>query len=347
MAAASEHELPHIVQTELESFLLGGEARFTREDLVERTGVSLDRARELWMALGFPVAADPTAAMYTESDARALREVTQLVEDGVIGTQMQVQIARSIGQALARLAEWQVDVLNAQLLPALAELGPEPDPKRVAEVSREVADRIIPALENLQQFAWRRHLAAAMSRSLAAAEAGRDHTDPRSLVVGFADMVGYTRLTRHLDRDELSDLLEAFESTATRIVTRNGGWVIKNVGDEVMFAIEDPGAAAELALELQEATGDSDATPELRIGMASGPVLTRFGDLYGSVVNTAARLTGVARPGTVLIDDALAKLLDENPDYSFRHLRGVRVRGISHLGAHVLRRTTRKPSSAA
>ena len=178
-------------------------------------------------------------------------------------------------------------------------------------------------------------MAAAMRRSFAATR-----TDPaeRELVVGFADMVGYTRLTRHLDRDELAELLETFESTTTHAVTNHGGWVIKNVGDEVMFATEETSAAARIALELQSISDADDGSPQLRVGLAAGPVLQRFGDVYGPTVNTAARLTGVARPGAVLIDDHLSELLADDPRYTLRHLHHFRVRGIERLGAHVLRR---------
>jgi adenylate cyclase len=81
--------------------------------------------------------------------------------------------------------------------------------------------------------------------------------------------------------------------------------------------------------------------PELRVGLAYGQVLQRFGDLYGSTVNTAARLTGVARPGTVLIDDGAATQLSGRPEFAMRHLRSIRVRGINRLRSHVLRRNGR------
>ncbi|MFE3797501.1 adenylate/guanylate cyclase domain-containing protein, partial [Nocardia tengchongensis] len=82
--------------------------------------------------------------------------------------------------------------------------------------------------------------------------------------------------------------------------------------------------------------------PQIRVGLAYGPVLTRFGDLYGTVVNVAARLTGVARPGTVLADDGAAAILDADTDLTLRHLRSVRVKGISRLRSHVVRERKRR-----
>ncbi|HEY5857429.1 MAG TPA: adenylate/guanylate cyclase domain-containing protein [Aldersonia sp.] len=324
-----------VVEAEVESYLLGSSRRHTTTELVERASVTLVEATDLWVALGFPIPRQRDTARYTDVDADAMHTLAGLVEDGIIDARMRLALARTIGQATARLAEWQSDVLTAEILNGLEDLGEDPSDRKIRKLARRTAERTIPALEQLQNYVWRRHMAAAMRRSLAATR-----TDPaeRNLVVGFADMVGYTRLTRHLDRDELTDLLEAFESITTHIVTSHGGAVIKNVGDEVMFVVDEPAAAADLALDLRANTDANDDTPQLRIGLAAGPVLQRFGDVYGSTVNIAARLTGVARPSTVLIDDHLADVLADDPRYAFRHLRDVRVHGINRLGAHVLRR---------
>jgi adenylate cyclase len=81
-----------------------------------------------------------------------------------------------------------------------------------------------------------------------------------------------------------------------------------------------------------------DDRPDLRIGLAHGPVLHRLGDFYGSVVNLAARLTALARPGTVLVDRELAAAVADDPAFWVRELRRVSVRGFSHLQPWLLRR---------
>jgi adenylate cyclase len=78
--------------------------------------------------------------------------------------------------------------------------------------------------------------------------------------------------------------------------------------------------------------------------MASGRVLNRFGDVYGSVVNLAARLTSVARPGTILIDRELATELAEEPAYELRQRRPVTVRGYNRLRPSALRRAREVPT---
>ena len=67
-------------------------------------------------------------------------------------------------------------------------------------------------------------------------------------------------------------------------------------------------------------------------------ILSRFGDVYGSVVNLAARLTSVARPGTILVDRELAAELGDEPAYDLRSRRPVSVRGYNRLRPSALRR---------
>ena len=84
--------------------------------------------------------------------------------------------------------------------------------------------------------------------------------------------------------------------------------------------------------------------PELRVGLAWGPVLARYGDLYGSVVNIAARLTSSAHPGTILLDTTMTEALQEDSEFYLKTLRSVRVRGFHKLKPHALRRNKRDHS---
>ncbi|GDY76620.1 hypothetical protein SAV31267_061050 [Streptomyces avermitilis] len=119
----------------------------------------------------------------------------------------------------------------------------------------------------------------------------------RRLAVGFADLVGFTRLTRRMEEEELGELVEAFETTAADLVAAHGGRLIKTLGDEVLYAADDAGVAAEIALRLIETMANDETMPELRVGIAFGTVTTRMGDVFGTTVNLASRLTSIA-PGT-------------------------------------------------
>ncbi|MBY6368396.1 adenylate/guanylate cyclase domain-containing protein, partial [Rhodococcoides corynebacterioides] len=321
----------------VEDAVLGSPASYTRDEVARRAGVDLDRARRLWVAMGFPVSPDPDAVMYTDADVEALRALTTLVDRNVVEQSMEVAVARTLGQSMSRLAEWQVGVVNSYIAARIREdeaAGGETDPDRIRHDARELAADTVPALEMLQNYVWRRHVAAVAGRSL---DVDGSSDTRRTLAVGFADMVGYTSLTRRLDVDELTSLLEEFESVAGEVIARGHGSVVKNVGDEVMFQCADPVDAARIALRLHEAFADRDDVPALRVGIALGPALARFGDLYGSVVNIAARLTSNAHPGTVLVDEHTAEALSDVDEFYLKSLRPLRVRGFHKLRTFALR----------
>lgn len=325
-----------MIQAEVERKLLGGEVKYTREQVSELSGIPVERADRLWVAMGFAGDTDPDAVMFTDADVAALQAITSLVDLGVIDPELEVAVTRTMGQAFSRLAEWQLGLLNGHIADRVRAHGRDTavDVKAVAAEAVLVAEQMLPTLEQLQTYAWRRHLASNAARFLDSEGTEVDH---RTLVIGFADMVGYTSLTRNLDIGELSELLEIFESTVTNVISQNGGWVVKNVGDEVMFAAADPADAAHIALSIRDAAEATEELPSVRVGLAFGDVLIRFGDAFGSVVNIAARLTSSARPGTVLVDAALAESLESAPDLGLRTLRTLRVRGYSRLKAYALR----------
>ena len=220
----SDAELTELVQRNVEEALLGGPRRYTRTQVAEQSGVPEAESRRLWTALGFP-ATDDDQVDYTQIDITSVTNFRSMNVVAASDIRQQAAAARTIGQGMARLAEWQADLVLAEIKARAAAADPAlPLDERV----RAATESTMASIEQLQSYVWRRHLAAAVARS-ADATTGEDST--RTLAVGFADMVGFTRLTRHLHPDELSTLLEAFESTTTSAITDNGGWVIKNVGE--------------------------------------------------------------------------------------------------------------------
>ncbi|HEX9339341.1 MAG TPA: adenylate/guanylate cyclase domain-containing protein [Pseudonocardiaceae bacterium] len=313
---------PETVQRQIERALLGGDRKYNRIEVTEAAGVSLDRTRRLWMAMGFAEVGDDEC-VFTDGDVEALRIWGALVGTGLVAQADEASVARALSQPLSRLADWQAQ----QVLARSRDLDAGPD--QLAGLAKG----LLPVIEGLQSYVWRRHLAAATGRALSSAG---DELSTRTSVVGFADIVGYTTTTRHAGSDELSALLEAFEKDATETIATYRGRVVKTVGDEVLFVTDAAADAAEIALRLADPARSDQGLPMLRVGMAMGPVLSRFGDVYGSVVNLAARLTALARPGTVLVDKELADAL--RADYQLRARRPVAVRGYHHLRSWSLRR---------
>jgi adenylate cyclase len=310
----------------LEQELLGGDRKYDRREVAERAGVSVELARTLWRALGFADVGDDNRA-FTERDVEALRTVHELVQMGVIDDKTQLSVTRAMGQTLSRLADWQISTIT-EVLARTDALGPD----EATKVARE----LVPVMESLMGYVWRRHLAAAAGRTLAA---GGEETHAHTMVVGFADLVGFTSLTRQVSEDQLAELVERFESTAADVVAEAGGRVVKTVGDEVMFSADDAGVGADIATRLSELVAADVNLPDVRVGLAHGTVLSRLGDLYGEPVNIASRLTSIARPGSVLVDRDLGALLEQDPRWRLRRVPPRPVRGYTLLHAMRLRRT--------
>jgi adenylate cyclase len=307
----------------LECLLLDGPRRYTRLQIAEMAGMPPERTQRLWRALGFADTADDDPA-FTDADIAALEVLRSLIDSGFVGPDTEASIARAMGQSLSRLADWQTDML-ADVLNRAA--GEDATPEQTVGAAMSAAKALLPQLRKVQDYVWRRHLAANADRLLAATTAPGDR---RELAVGFADLVGYTSRSRGMGGRELGRMVEDFESIATEVIARHRGRVVKTVGDGVLFTAGTAVAAVEIGLEMP-AVWDADDRPPLRVGAAYGRVLTRLGDIYSPVVNLASRLTSIARPGTVLVDRELADFLRGDPAYRVRPLRRTSVRGYDHL----------------
>lgn len=318
-------------QENVEDVLLEGPRRYTRGEVRERSGLTAEHTSRLWNALGFASVADDVQG-FTDADLEALCLTGSLLESDAFDETEELAVARTLGQSLGRLAEWQVDLLRRQ-----AVANGRTDPAAVVRSAEE----LVPALERLQRYAWRRHLAAAAGRMMTELARPEETTETSGnvLVVGFADIVGFTSVSRTVSETVLRSLLERFEAETTTVVARHGGRVVKSIGDEVLFVVGDVAEALDLALALQDEVPDDDELIELRVGMAYGEVLPRYGDVYGPTVNIASRLTSHARPGTILLDEDLTAAAREvGGDHELRSVPPVSVRGYRHLRPHVLRR---------
>ncbi|GAC1330778.1 MAG: adenylate/guanylate cyclase domain-containing protein [Mycobacteriales bacterium] len=314
----------------LDETLLGGPREYTRQQVAERSGVPLEHATRLWRAMGFPDAGDDER-VFTHADAEALRGVWAMVDNDVIDIDMAVSLARGMGQALSVLADSQIRAGNDALRRHFGDAGAQ----TLAAAARTTAEELFPQMRDLVVYVYRRQLAAASARLLAGSP---EELDSRPVTVGFADLVSFTTLTRSLGSPDLGRLVEGFESAVSDRVAQHRGRVVKTIGDEVFFACDDLTGAAEIALDTAAEHGAREDLPDVRVGLACGPVLARLGDVYGPVVNIASRLTALARPNTVLLDREAAAGLSGRPEYDVIELRRQKVSGYDHLKPWVLRR---------
>lgn len=317
---------------DIERLFLGPPARHTRGQVAQAAGVPLELAARIWRALGFAAPADDAAA-FSDADVAALRRIGALLEEGLLDERTVVRMARALGQTTARLAQWQTEIV----LDALTDPG---EPVSDADMARmfQMAGRLMPDFEKLLVHVWRVQLAAAANRLLATAEPDGGAPGTRvTLAVGFADLVSFTRYSRELDESALTELVEGFEARASDVVAGRGGRLVKALGDEVLFTARDPATAAGIALDLADALRERHDGPDVRVGLAYGPILPAMGDVFGPTVNLAARLTAIARPGTIVIDPGMAEGLADEPGLEICKIRRRPARGFGVIQPYVLR----------
>ena len=323
--------------------LLAGEGRYTRQEVAEQAGVTLDEARRLWRALGFPEVGDEQR-VFTAADVAALRDATGLIAADIVDGGALVELARPLGNLMSRLAATQTnfisEVMGARIAAGLAAEDPQL-PDRLAAQALITTRELLPVLERTTVYTWRRHLAAEVGRALIPRESGLP-VESRPAAVGFIDITGYTRLSRNVELTELAKLLDRFETAVLDAVVEHGGRVIKNLGDEILFVIEDPVAAAEATLQLLDVFDADDTLPPVHAGLAFGPVLYRGGDVYGPVVNIAARLSSLARKGTIRVDHAMATALGDTKQFTLSARAPRQVRGYLQLQSYRLRRAKKR-----
>lgn len=294
LAAAANDPLPSRMAVEI---VLGRSFTLRAAEVAERLGVTtaevteLARSNDMW-----PVGtAEPT---FSDVDVELFRLAQQ------VGTSLnQVVVAALSRVADAAVAQY-VQSIEADLLAAsgaTSDLG-------LAEASAQAGELAIRLSETMGSLFL--HQLQGAIRWQRTAQEGLVERRLARLAIGFADLVGFTSLTRRLDAGELVSLVASFETTAYEVAVRNGGRIVKHVGDEVMFVALDAATAVRIAADLVAAfSSRSDVASALtpRAGVAFGDVLTLHGDFYGTVVNLASRVTDEAIPGEVLVDDAAAR----------------------------------------
>jgi adenylate cyclase len=315
----------------LETAILGAAPQLTSEDVAAAAGVSPEEARRLWRALGFPDAGAHPA--FTEADLEALSTLVGAVREGTIDFDTAVRLTRAVGQTMARLADWQVATLSGRV--DQRDEGEDVSGSRVDSALR-LAERIGVPFEQLLLYAWRRHLAAAVGR-VEALGAKDEELHTVEVTVGFADIVSFTALSNEMDEDRIGDLVEVFESRCADVVAARRGRVTKTLGDSVLFVTERPTTAMEIGLSIIDVIGNDARLPDVRIGLSTGAVVMRLGDVFGPPVNMAARLTVIARRNRVITDPATAALLPAD-EYETRRLPARPLRGFGVVEPVAVRR---------
>jgi adenylate cyclase len=301
--------------------VIGGRVRYTAAEAARLTGVEIGLLNRMSAAVGKPLA-DEDETLYTEEDIETLRTGIAIAKQAGISDEEIVELNRTLSRGLAPAAEvMRTLVMQLVIEPGLSEYELA---RRYAGSVSELAPTLGPLVTNLLTNQLRQ---MAQNEAITAAErSGGRLPGSREITVCFADLVGFTRLGELVPPEDLGGLAVRLESLTTDVV-KPPVRLIKTIGDAVMLTSPEPRPLVEAGLSLLEAAeGEGADFPQLRVGSALGPALSRAGDWFGRPVNVASRVTQVARPGSLLAEREVRESVPDAFRWSYageRRLRGL------------------------
>jgi adenylate cyclase len=298
-----------------------------------RTGIPLELLAVVRESLGY---AEPSPDDLLRDDEIAIVPFVELqvavgFRPGAIERLLRVQ-----GDAMRRVTEqegawWHSEVIEPALAAGRGAEGMA-TPEYGARMT-ELAETSIIAMYHAQQArAWTANLIDGFEALLA--QAGLHSRLERPPAMCFLDITGYTRLTQERGDDAAAELAGSLARLVQRSSVQHGGKPVKWLGDGVMLYFRDPGPAVRSALEM---VGGIPAAglPPAHVGLHAGPVLFQEGDYFGQTVNLSSRIADYARPGEVLVSQAVA----DAPDHDgivFDEVGDVELKGVP-APVHLLR----------
>ncbi|HZQ33574.1 MAG TPA: adenylate/guanylate cyclase domain-containing protein [Mycobacterium sp.] len=303
--------------------LMGDDGAYvSAREISEKHGIDLEFLQRIQRAVGLSGVEDPDARVHLRADGEAMATVQRFIDAGMDSDQM-VRVARVLADGLSHAAQvMRYAALAAVLRPGATEL-------QIAQAVEKTVTEVAPLLGPMIQemlFLQLRHAMETEAINASERAAGSALPGAREVAVAFADLVGFTRLGEAVPPEDLEQLANKLAELAYEVAVPPVR-VIKTIGDAVMLVCPEPVALLDAMLNLVAAAEQTDL-PQLRVGIAYGPAVSRAGDWFGSPVNVASRVTGVARPGAVLVAESTREAIGENDGFTWsfagaRHLKGV------------------------
>jgi len=142
---------------------------------------------------------------------------------------------------------------------------------------------------------------------------GTSYSEPAMRAIVFTDIRGSVAQTMELGDAAHMTVLHAHDDIVRRALEHHSGREVKHTGDGIMAAFGSVSGAVEFAMDAQRAIAvwNAEADPPLHVGVgisAGEPVTGDNDDLFGAVVQLAARLCGAAEAGDIAVSVAVREL---------------------------------------
>ena len=202
---------------------------------------------------------------FTDEDVNALHRMLNLIQVGQLDSDTATDLVRGLGQTTARLADWQINSL-AGLLERSGMIEPADGlAASTLEVFADEVEKLMPDLEALLVYVWRRAIATAVTRAAAVGGASPSGSGVPPAHRGFR---GHGRLHAAVPTVARGGTRQTGAGVRSRECGHRGRrrWpTVKSVGDEVLFVASTAEQAAEIAVDLHAIHAEDDSVPEMRI----------------------------------------------------------------------------------
>ena len=304
-------------------------ATFTDETFAAasaRTGVPIELILSVRETIG---AAPPKATDHLRDDEQPIVEWIALQHANGFRSAATASLLRAMGDSLRRIAEseaewWRSEVIGPRLQAGtlLQDMGSPGFSDAMAAAGEQAMMCLYHAV---QMRTWTANIVAGAEVMLQ--REGLIEERVRQPAIVFLDITGYTQLTDEHGDAAAADLADRLGRLVQRTSVAHGGRPVKYLGDGVMFVFPEPGPAVLAALEMVDGVVAA-GLPPAHVGIAAGPVIFQEGDYYGQTVNLAARISDFARPGEVLVSEAVVDA-SQLPEKAFVEVGPVELKGVS------------------
>lgn len=297
--------------------LLAGEPKYTAEQVSERSGVPIDVLERQWRSLGLAIG-DRDETLLNSDDVESAHRMRTLLDAGIDEDAI-AELGRTIAVAMSQFA-----AASRQIM---ADTYATPDDREddVSDRLAESVQTLFPLVGPTLDYVYKLHLREQLRHAVFTSD-GDDAGPTVVSTIGFADLVGFTSLGEELQPEQIGQVTGRLDEISREVAT-GPVRLVKLIGDAAMLVAPDTPSLLEALHDLLEAMGkEGEGFPLIRAGVACGPVVTRGGDFYGSPVNVASRVTGIARPGSMLVTDEVRAQVEDSYDFSRagrKHLKGI------------------------
>ena len=324
-AGVSEEELRKAVDEQRLALLpveraLGADRSLSAEEAADKAGVPVDLLTRHRRALGLPISEDGSNS-FSEDDVEAIKDLKRFLDAG-LDEEGVLDATRVVGESMSRVARTIAQLTASSLM------RPGVNEHDLGLAFAEAARQLVPVFGKELELVFKQQLLELVrSEMISRQELESGLQDAEMINVSFADLVGFTKMGEELPPEEIGRVAGRLGELAADLAEPPVR-LVKTIGDAAMLVSQETEPLVRVTLDLVRAADDAgDEFPMLRAGVARGEAIGRGGDWYGRPVNVASRVTGVARPGSVLTTDSVHEEAEDAFAWSFagkKKLKGVK-----------------------